>query len=200
MNRPALAQRLRDSIVAAVEAFRRDRPGERPYAFALIGGQSRNFVSFAIATEEGLRETAAEYVARGYRYDAHEWERADHAERLTVWLRWANPDDGWRYGDFADSAALCDSVRRLFEGGELTDDDGVFEAFCTDEVLSPLARDPRWTSDRPDRPMIVGFTYGGDPDDFLRSATRANPYPRVIELWGERWRAEELEARIKKPS
>ena len=68
MNRSALAQRLRDSIVAGIRAFRRERSDERPYAVALIGGQAGNYISFAIATEEGLREAAKKYAESGYRY------------------------------------------------------------------------------------------------------------------------------------
>jgi hypothetical protein len=200
MNRPALAQRLRDSIVVAVRAFRRERPDERPYAFALVGGQAGNYIGFAIATEEGLRETAKKYAESGYRYEGWEWEEVDHAERLAVWLRWANPDDGWRYGDFDDSEALCRSLRLLFDRAELTDESGSFEAFCTDDVLSPLSRDPNWARDPLSRSLIAGFTYGEDPRDFLRSATRANPYPLVIALWGEHWQAQEVEPRIKTPS
>jgi hypothetical protein len=200
MDGSALAQRLRDSIIAAVRAFRRERPGEHPYAFALVGGQSGNYVGFAIATEEGLRETAKKYAESGYRCERWEWETVDDVERLSVWLRWANPDDGWRYGDFDDSEELRRSLRLLFDTGELSDEAGKFEAFCTDKVLVPLSRDPGWAHDPLSQSLIVGFTYGGDPRDFLRSATRANPYPRVIELWRQHWQAHEVEPRIKRRS
>lgn len=186
--------------MAAVREFRRERPDEQPYAFALVGGQGGNYVGFAVATEQGLRETAKKYADSGYRYKGFEWEVVDQVERLSVWLRWANPDDGWRYGDFADSEALCRSLRELFERGELRDEGGDFEAFCTDEVLTPLTRDPAWEQDPLGRSLIVGFTYGEDPRDFLRSATRANPYPRVIELWKQHRQAQEVEPRIKRRS
>ena len=200
MNRPALAQRLRDAIVAAVRAFRRGRPDERPYAFALVGGQAGDSIGFAIATEEGLRAAAKKYADLGYRYEGEDWEDVDHAEKLAVWLRWSNPDDGWRYRDFENLEALGRSLRLLFDRGESTDEGGGFEAFCTDEVLSPLSRDPDWAGDPLGRPLVVGFTYGEDPRDFLRSATRANPYPVVMELWREHLQAQEVEPRIKTPS
>jgi hypothetical protein len=195
MGSSDLAQHLRDAVVAAIRAFRRERPSEHPYGFALVGGQAGDYVGFAIATEEGLRETAKRYARLGYRCDGPASEAAEDIERLSVWLRWANPDDGWRYGDFDDSEALCRSLRLLFAP---THKGGSLEAFCTDEVLRPLGRDADWGHDPLSRSLIVGFTYGADPRDFLRSATRANPYPRVIELWSQFRQAEEVERRVKR--
>lgn len=200
MDRAALAQRLRDSVIAAVQSIRYERPAEHPYAFALVGGQAGNYVGFAVATEEGLRETAIKYGERGYRYEGWEWEHADNVERLSVWLPWASPDDGWHYGDFDDSESLCHALRELFARGVLRDDDGSFEAFCADEVLQPLSRDPHWTRDPLSATLTLGFTYADDPRHFLRSATRANPYPRVLDLWRQHWRAEEIDHRIKRRS
>jgi hypothetical protein len=54
-----------------------------------------------------------------------------------------------------------------------------FEQFCTD-VLASLQKETAW------QPwsgcVVVGFTYGEDPRDFHRTATRANPYPLVRRL------------------
>ena len=199
MDRAALAQRLRDAVIAAVVTFRDERPAEHPYAFAIIGGQAGNYVGFAAATEEGLRATATKYGERGYRYEGWEWEHADNVKPLSVWLRWAGPDEGWHYGDFDDSESLCHALRELFARGVLRDEDGSFESFCADEVLEPLSRDRNWSHDPLSATLILGFTYGDDARDFLRSATRANPYPRVLELWRQHWQAEELNHRIRRP-
>ena len=84
MNRAALTQYLRDAIVTAVRAFRRERPGEQPYAFALVGGQAGNYIGFAIATEEGLGETAKRYVEWGdiSAMKVGDWEEVDHAREV----------------------------------------------------------------------------------------------------------------------
>ncbi len=44
--------------------------------------------------------------------------------------------------------------------------------------------------------IVVGFTHGSDPRDFLRTATRANTYPVVRRLWAEWWQKDEVEPRI----
>ena len=50
------------------------------------------------------------------------------------------------------------------------------------------------------RSLILGFTYGEDPRDFLRSATRANSYPFVMQLWHEYCLSQDADSRIKRKS
>src|SRR6516225_3794468 len=89
VDRLTFASLLRKAILGAWNGFIAEHPMERPYAFALIGGQSGNYLAYAIATEEGLQRIAAEYDSRGYRYRA--WgHKLDNRQKLAQWLRWAN--------------------------------------------------------------------------------------------------------------
>jgi hypothetical protein len=197
MNRSEFAQCLRDSIVLALKQFRENHPAERPYAFTIVGGQV-NWIGYAIATEEGLNQEAKRCFEKGYRYHGCNGEIADDLERLSIWLRWENPDAGWHYGDFENSGTLHNALATLFRHDELADEDDSFEAFCADEVLAVLTSEARWSGDADNRSIIVGFTYGSDPRDFLRTATRANPYPVVEQLWAENLHSDEIDHRIKR--
>ena len=113
MDRPDFARTLRHAIVGALAEFRRRVPDESPYAFAIILGQCGDYLGYAVATEEGLRWVAAEYAARGYRDQGCGGEERDNLERLAEWLRWANPDDGWTYGDFPDGFGIAPELAIL---------------------------------------------------------------------------------------
>lgn len=196
MDRVAFSTLLLQAILGAWDEFADAHALDQPYAFALIGGQAGNYVGYAVATEEGLRRIAAEYEMRGYHYQGSEWETFDNREKLSDWLRWANPDDGWMYGDFTKEFQIQDALDQLVEAGQFGENAEGFEEFCTD-VLTALQQERKWQpwSDR----VVLGFTYGEEPRDFLRTATRANPYPLVRRLWAEHWRAEELSSRIPAP-
>ena len=190
------ANLLRQAMFGAWSEFIHAQPADHPYAFSLIGGQCGNYLGYAVATEEGLRRVAAEYDRRGYRYQGWEWEEFDNFEKLSIWLRWANPDDGWQYGDFPEHFKVQPALAQLIEAGTLGEDAEEFEEFCTD-VLASLRNESEW---QPWRGRVaVGFTYGADCRDFLRTATRANPYPLVRKVWSEHWHAEELSRRISAP-
>jgi hypothetical protein len=60
-------------------------------------------------------------------------------------------------------------------------------------------QDPAWKPLQTKGSMITGVTQGCDPRDFLRTATRASPYPLVRQLWAEKWQAEEWADRIQRP-
>ena len=238
---------LRHAIIDACRRQRFARPAETPYAFALIGGQCANYLGYAVATEQGLKDVADRYHDRGWRYEGFKHERFDNREKLATFLRWANPDDGWRYDDFDDSFQIQPMLQQWAStsGAETTDDDlegsvhrpgtGSFfprraldarhrpktavrqfagknvpvpfdgrerlhlEEFCTD-VLASLQAFAEWQAEPSAAQLIIGFTWGEDPRDFLRTATRANPYPKVLELWSEQWQAGELARRITSPS
>jgi hypothetical protein len=196
VDRLAFSTLLRQAILGAWDEFVLAQPADHPYAFTLIGGQVGNYLGYAVATEEGLLRVAADYETRGYRYQGWEWENFDNCEKLAVWLRWANPDDGWRYGDFPKNFEVQAALAQLVKTGAIGQDPEGFEEFCTD-VLTSLQQERAWQpwSGR----VVVGFTYGEDPRDFLRTATRANPYPLVQKLWGEHWQGEELSRRIPAP-
>lgn len=196
MNRLAFADLLRQAIFGVWDAFLHKRPADHPYAFALIGGQCGNHLGYAIATVEGLKRLAADYESQGYRYLGGKRERFDNREQLSIWLRWANPDDGWLYGSFPKDSQVQTSLAKIVKAGELGEDAEKMEEVCTD-VLASLQIERKWKpwSGR----IVVGFTYGEDPRDFLRTATRATPYPLVRKLWAEYWYGNEMSDRITAP-
>jgi hypothetical protein len=196
VDRSAFAVLLRNAILGAWDEIIAKHGADRPYAFALVGGQCADYLGYAVATEAGLQRVAAKYHRRGYRYEAWEWEQFDNREKLATWLRWANPDDGWLYGDFPDRLDVQAALAQLVEKRSLGPGAEDFEEFCT-EVLANLLRGP--TEKAWGDGVVVGFTYGEDPRDFLRTATRANPYRLVKKVWAEYWQGEELSRRIPAP-
>jgi hypothetical protein len=198
LDRAAFAHRLLHAVIGSLAEFRRQIPDESPYAFALILGQCGNYLGYAVATEEGLRRVASNYAAMGYRYRGREWEKFDNQERLAAWLRWANPDDGWRYGDFPETFEIADALTLLVQAGAFGVDAEELEEFCTN-VLAELRSDTAWLGVLSGVRVVVGVTSGEDPRDFLRTATRANEYRSVRQLWAEYWRGEQLNARIMAP-
>ena len=200
MTRAIFAETLRDAILMALIEFRQQHPSETPYSFALVGGSNEGYLGYAMATEQGLLRQAEQYDLDGYRYQAHDWEQFENRSKLATWLRWANPDDGWMYGDFADRFEVQVALRQLLESGEFPEDGEGFEEFCT-EILHSLNELPAWRERSGwmgGEPIIVGFTDGEDPRDFLRTATRANPYPLVLRLWKESGQVDEIEPKIKR--
>jgi hypothetical protein len=192
------ATTLRTAVTGAIRDFRVHTPAESPYAFAIILGQCGNYLGHAIATEEGLRRVAAKYAASGYRYKHEEWEEVDQLQRLATWLRWSNPDDGWRYGEFTDKSGVAPALAELVGRGAFGDDADHLEEFCTN-VLADLRSDPVWRSLTKHLRLYVGVTWGSDPRDFLRTATRANSHRVARDLWSEYFQAEELRRRILSP-
>lgn len=196
MNRSEFARVLQEAVVGALSEFRWHAPDEAPYALAIILG---HYLGYAVATEERLRRVASQYAAKGYRYRGWEWEEFNEIERLATWLRWANPDDGWHYGDFPDRFGVAPLLADLVESGAFGEDAQELEEFCT-EVLARLQFDADWLAVAGTRQVVVGVTAGSDPRDFLRTATRANPYSVVRQLWAEHWRGEELCSKIRCPA
>lgn len=197
MDRSQFAQCLLDAVINAVGEFRTRRPSESPYGFAIICDQCGHHVCFAIATEEALHQTAAKYNELGYRYQRFEWQRIDNTKELAVWLRWANPDDGWRYGEFPPD--ITASLNQLVTEGAFGEHGAQLEEFYTD-VLALLQTRPEWQAIQDAKSLIVGVTHGEDPQDFLRTATRCNPFNVVRQLWAEKWQADEHESRIAAPN
>jgi hypothetical protein len=199
-NRLSFADTLRQAILVAFDEFRRQHPAETPYAFALIGDPDGNHLGYAVATEQELLQVASEYDRDGYRYRGYDGESFDNREKLTAWLRWANPDDGWTYGDFPERFEVQRLLHQLRESGEFGDRGEGFEELCT-EILASIQKllsggEP--TEPMREGPIVVGFTSGTDPRDFLLTATRANPYPLVRRLWAEAWQAEQISPRIQR--
>lgn len=186
---------LNDSVIASFSRFVREHPTERPYGLAIITGQSCNYLGFAVATEEGLARAAKEYAECGYCYDAHEWEDYDLEEKLRIWLRWANPDDGWYYEDFNDPDALQPFLNRFRDHDDCNE---LLESRCID-AFRVLVCGREWRELTSCSGTIIGLTEGEDPDDFLRTSTMINEYAVVKQLWMEYWQAREIDGRIQRP-
>ena len=193
MNCSVFATLLENAILTELEKFARLHSADRPYAFALIGGQCRSYLGYAIASETGLQRVAAEYDQIGYRYQGWSWENFDNCEKLAIWLRWSTPDDGWQYGDFSEPVQKA--FAQLVGSRLLGENADELEPFCT-AALTSLTQEPKW---HPWSSVTVGFSYGEDPRDFLRTATRANPHAPVLKLWAESSRGEGLDRRILPP-
>jgi hypothetical protein len=200
MSRLSFADTLRQAILAGFDEFCCRHPSEDPYAFALVGDPTGDYLGYAVATEQGLLRVASDYERRGYRYQGYDGEQFDNREKLMVWLRWANPDDGWTYGEFPERFDVQRAILQLFESGEIGGGGEEFEELCT-EILSSLQdllSRGHPSASNSERSIVIGFTYGTDPRDFLLTATRANPYPLVRRLWAEAWKAEEISPRIQR--
>jgi hypothetical protein len=152
-------------VIGALSDFRQQVPKESPYALAIILGQCGNYLGYAVATEEGLRRVAQQYAAKGYRYQAWEWEEFDNLERLGTWLRWANPDDGWHYEDFPERFEVARLLASLVERRAFGEDAEELEEFCT-EALAGLQSDPDWLAVVAAYQLAVGVTSGNDPRIF----------------------------------
>jgi hypothetical protein len=199
VDRVALTNELRVQIVADLRQFRETRPHETVYAYGLLGAPSgQPWLVSVIATEEMLQRTAIRYVEHRYRYRGSMEDRPATAEELATWLRWGNPDDGWYHWGLTDNEHVQRTLIAFSETGGLGENAELFEEFCTD-VLTLLQTIAEWREGVIRCPVIVGFTYGSDPRDFLRTATRANPYPLVRQLWQEQARANELGRRLLPP-
>jgi hypothetical protein len=192
MDRSAFATLLHDAILGAIQEFRQEKPQEAPYGFAIIEGQRGDYLGYAVATEEGLRRVAARYESSGWRYQPPwDWENFDNCEKLAIHFRWANPDDGWYYGDFPERFNVQQHLKSLVEADAFGENAENLEEFCTD-VLASLQADGCWRSLQATCPVVVGVTSGEDPRDFIRTATRCNPYRLVRRLWEEQWEADDL--------
>lgn len=187
---------LRDALIDAWAGFCQSRPAESPYAFAVIIGQS-GYLGNAIATDVGLAEMVAWYVKRGYSYQGPGQETCDNPERLAAWLRWANPDDGWRLGGFDERFRVGQALYELETSGAFGEGTEGLEEFCVD-VLAALAASNAWRKEPPACQVVLGATYGEDPRDFLRTATRCNPYPLVKKLWAQYAEAEHLSHHVRR--
>ncbi|OWK45405.1 DUF4303 domain-containing protein [Fimbriiglobus ruber] len=194
MERAAFADELCRQIVADLRRFREAHPKETVYGYGLLGEPGGEpYLASVVATEEGLQRVAAKYQKLGYRYKGFVEERAATAGELATWLRWANPDDGWYFWGLPDHKRVRAALTALVDAGGLGGEE--FEEFCTD-VLASLQTVPEWREEMTRGLVVLGFTYGSDPRDFLRTATRANPYPVVRRLWREQWKASELRPRL----
>ncbi|NEO86271.1 MAG: DUF4303 domain-containing protein [Spirulina sp. SIO3F2] len=181
------------SVLRSFSRFIHKHGDERPYALAISTGQTCNYLGFAVATEEKLVQTARDYAAElSYRYEAHKWENDNLQEKLQIWLRWSNPDDGWYYKDFDNSDKLQQFLKRLSKQENC---DEQLECLCI-ESLRLLVRETVWQELTLPFSTTIGITPGENPDDFLRTATMINDYSTTMRLWSEYHQIRELDARL----
>lgn len=134
---------------------------EEPYAFSLIQGQQCNYLGYAVATSLALAKTIEKYIELGYRYRGV--QALSDAEAIRIWMKWANPDDGWHYGDFNDYAA-AQKYLEMHNGDDLALRNG-----CLKQLKTVIAQ-----HDIDD--VTLGVTYGENPEDFRDS---------VIQIYGK---------------
>lgn len=194
----AFARDLQKAIISSLRNFTKQHPDETPYAYALILGQVGNYLGCAIATEEGLRRIAIQYEEEGYRCKAHSWENVDTVEELQKWLRWEHPDNGWYYEDLPPECNIASALKVLLTSNGLGEEAERLEEFCTN-VMSLLSQSSAWQQLQGKKQIIAGVYADDDPRDFLRTATRCNPFQIVKRLWQEVWESEELESKIIPP-
>jgi Domain of unknown function (DUF4303) len=179
-NRPSLiadrTEQLSQVVIATIDKFKTEHFNEKLYAFAFVASPEGDSVHCAFATEEGLTNIAAEYTSR---YPSI--SKDDSLETQRVSLRWLNPDDGWYYYSFGD--IFDDFWSKPFAMNDLELFDESTENICVN-TLKRLDEMGLFGKDGDRNSIIVGFTYGSDPDDFLHFAKEVNPptaYNRLCE-------------------
>ncbi len=148
---------------------------ERPYAFCLLtpaDSDSGPWFASALATERGLEEVVQHYLDRGYSS-----ERGDARALLNDMLRWANPDDGWRYDfeSFEQVIAIASSTVEVRD----------WELVC-EEALRHVDGRRGFELLAPRPKLTLGVTYGENPEDFLESTANLNP-PALAEQAAAEW-------------
>ncbi len=141
---------------------------EDAYAFAYLVGQQCNYLGFAVATESGLCSTVNSYKNLGYRYKGDKSFSDDEA--ISMMLRWANPDDGWHHYDFTDHQTV-ESYLASF-------------SFNEELLMSSLCKsNARVKKTFPN--ILIGATYGQDPDDFRLSLEASYTATELIQFKGQ---------------
>lgn len=194
-DKDGFAQRLHDAIIVSVKEFSDAYPTETPYAYAIIPVQVGDYLMYAIATEQRLLQTSERYESLGYKYTGSV-EGISNLETITTWLRWANPDDGWKFNDFPERFEITQNLTILVKEGEFGEDGVEVYDFCV-EVLAKLSSDPEWQAVQTKGEIVVGVTFGEDPGDFFYSASQSNPEPLLKKLQTEYQEGEAFSKNIK---
>jgi Domain of unknown function (DUF4303) len=153
-----------------IKKFKREHKNECLYAFTLISPPEGSSVCCAFATEEGLTNIATNYINNHPRI-----ARNNILEDQRLSLRWLNPDEGWHYYFF--DSEFSEFWLRPFTTGELNLFDESTESICV-SVLQRLDETNIFGSETERNRIVLGFTYGSDPDDFMNFAKEVNP-PQV---------------------
>jgi hypothetical protein len=143
--------------------FRREHPGEDLYAFALVPSPHHDGIICAFATEQGLDRVAGRYLASGSGS-----REGDPLPLLRQWLRWANPDDGWYFYGNGDDPFARLVPEYQGKGRPWT------PPLCI-EALQRLDAEGTFGAGADRERVVIGVTYGEDPEDFARFAKDSNP-------------------------
>ncbi len=157
-------------VIEAIKKFRAEHENECLYSFTLISPPEGSSVCCSFATEEGLTNIATDYINNHPRI-----ARNNTLEDQRVSLRWLNPDEGWYYYFFDDN--FSEFWLKPFTTGELKLFDESTDSICID-VLRRLDEVNTFGSETQRSRIVLGFTYGSDPDDFINFAKEVNP-PQV---------------------
>jgi hypothetical protein len=157
--------KLLKATIETIKKFKVEHQGEELYSFTFVAPAEGTSVCCAFATEEGLTDIATDYVNNSAS------ARGNTIDRQRMSLRWLNPDEGWHYYFFDDS--FCEFWLYPFTNKELLLFDGSTETICL-EVLKQLNMMNVFGSGTERDSIVIGLTYGSDPDDFLKFAGNVN--------------------------
>jgi Domain of unknown function (DUF4303) len=161
------SEQLLQATVAIIKQFKAEHPKEKQYSFSFVAPPEGTSVCCTFATEEGLTNIATEYVN-----NVPGISKDNSIETQRISLRWLNPDEGWYYyyfGDIFDGLWL-----QPFITGGLEEFDESTEDICVD-TLKELDKMGLFGKGDDRNLIVIGFTYGYDPDDFLNFAKEVNP-------------------------
>ena len=168
---------IADATRNAINAFGDSHGVESIYAIALIPSSLGEYVHCAIATEERLAARAKTYKNN----------LDPNSKRL--WLRWANPDDGWFQDTHQHFDTACELLSAAIRDGTLSEfDKRIPEMMC--DALRIIAE----SDDANGRTYSV--THGEDPQEFVYWASRINDDERMKQLQLEFAASQEAEDKI----
>lgn len=174
---------LKNAILDELKIFISENPNDKCYGVAIIPGQVGNYLLVAFATEKGLENVAKKY----YDPNKQTWEEKrlyGNIENLKIWLKWANPDDGWFDISLTDKYNELNShLQKFVDESNENHIDEIIEKICIETL-----KEKEFSK----MDMIFGVTYGEDSRDFLRTATMINSYEKNNSLWRDFFHSEEL--------
>jgi hypothetical protein len=175
---------LKKAILDELNTFISENPNDKCYGVAIIPGQVGNYISVAFATTNGLEKVATEYYDPN-KQTPKEQRLYGNIEKLKIWLKWFNPDDGWLYINLTEKhSELKLHLQKIVDEKDEDDIDEIIEKLCIQTL-----KDKEFSK----MDMIFGVTYGEDKRDFLRTATMINTYKKVKSIWRDSFASDALD-------
>ena len=169
-----LSAKLSLAVKAVLKKFSIEHPNDTMYAFALVAPPEGTYISCAIATEQTLDRVVKSYGEMGYVAKS-----GDTLAMLRQELRWANPDDGWYNYSFPENESILLELEQAFNSKRIENFDGTTEAICTD-ALKKLDLEHVFGCGEDRNNLAISFTYGEDPEDFLKFSEKLNA-PTIVQ-------------------